>query len=175
MIVIRPPGQAPGRTIRSLVRLTGAGGRAWQHARGTSREDQIAIKVIVELQAKPGRRDELNEGSRGDGRVRTAARAAGRPVQGHGHQPASLTGLITHAVQDVDRWLAGKAERAAALPGAKDITDLVAMDGSNHAAVAFDIDDLDALTAVLSSVPPEMAAQAESHGVIMPMTAYVQR
>ncbi len=49
------------------------------------------------------------------------------------------------------------------------------MDGSNHAAVAFDIDDLDALTAVLSSVPPEMAAQAESHGVIMPMTAYVQR
>ena len=83
--------------------------------------------------------------------------------------------VITHAVQDVDRWLAGKAERAAALPGATDVTDLVAMDGSNHAAVAFDIDDLDALTAVLSSVPSEMAAQAESHGVIMPMTAYVQR
>jgi hypothetical protein len=48
------------------------------------------------------------------------------------------------------------------------------MDGSNHAAVAFDFDDLDALKAVLSSVPPEMAAQAESHGVIMPMTVYVQ-
>ena len=45
----------------------------------------------------------------------------------------------------------------------------------NHAAVAFDIDDLDALNAVLSSVPPEMAAQAESHGVIVStMTAYVQ-
>ncbi len=83
--------------------------------------------------------------------------------------------VITHAVQDVDRWLAGKAERAAALPGAVDVTDLVAMDGSNHAGVAFDIDDLDALTAILSSVPPEMATQAESHGVIMPMTAYVQR
>jgi muconolactone delta-isomerase len=83
--------------------------------------------------------------------------------------------VITHAVQDVDRWLKGKAERAAALPGAADVTDLVAMDGSNHAAVAFDIDDLDALNAVLSSVPPEMAAQAESHGVIVPtMTAYVQ-
>ena len=53
--------------------------------------------------------------------------------------------VITHAVQDVDRWLKGKAERAAALPGAADVTDLVAMDGSNHAAVAFDIDDLDAL------------------------------
>jgi hypothetical protein len=27
---------------------------------------------------------------------------------------------------------------------------------------------------MLSSVPPEMAAQAESHGVIMPMTVYVE-
>ena len=74
--------------------------------------------------------------------------------------------VITHAVQDADCWLGGKAERAAALPGATDVTDLVAMDGSNHAAVVFDIDDLDALKAVLSLVPPEMAAQAESHGVI---------
>ena len=82
--------------------------------------------------------------------------------------------VITHAVHDVDRWLKGKDERAAALPGATDVTDLVAMDGTNHAAVAFDIDDLDALKAVLSSVPPEMAAQAESHGVIMPITVYVQ-
>jgi hypothetical protein len=82
--------------------------------------------------------------------------------------------VITHEVQDVARWLRGNAERAAALPGATDVTDLVAMDGSNHAAVAFDIDDLDALNAVVSSVPPEMAAQSESHGVIMPMTAYVE-
>jgi hypothetical protein len=83
--------------------------------------------------------------------------------------------VITHAVQDVDRWLKGKAERAAALPSATDVTDLVAMDGSNHAAVAFDIDNLDALKGVLSPVPPEMAAQAESHGVIVStMTAYVQ-
>jgi hypothetical protein len=82
--------------------------------------------------------------------------------------------VITHAVQDVDRWLKGKDERAAALPGAANVTDLVAMDGSNHAAVAFDFEDLDALKVMLSSVPPEMAAQAESHGVIMPMTIYVE-
>jgi hypothetical protein len=48
------------------------------------------------------------------------------------------------------------------------------MDGSNHAAVAFEIDDLEGLKTMLSSVPTEMAAQAESHGVIMPMTVYVQ-
>ena len=82
--------------------------------------------------------------------------------------------VITHAVQDVDRWLRGKAERVAAMPGASDVTDLVAMDGSSQAAVMFDIDDLDAFKEMLSSLPPEAAAQAESHGVIMPMTVYVQ-
>jgi muconolactone delta-isomerase len=82
--------------------------------------------------------------------------------------------VITHAVQNVERWLGGKAERAAALPGATNVTDLVAMDGSNHAAVMFDIDDLDALKAMLSSLPPEVAAQSESHGVIMPMTVHVE-
>jgi hypothetical protein len=83
--------------------------------------------------------------------------------------------VITHAVQDVDRWLAGNAERKAVLPGSTGLTDLVALDGSNQAAVAFDIDDLPALTAMLSSLPPEVAAQAESHGVVMPMTVYVER
>ena len=82
--------------------------------------------------------------------------------------------VITLAVLDVGRWQGGKAERAAALPGAANVVDLVAMDGSNHAAVVFDFVDLDALKGVLSSVPPEMAAQAESHGVIMPMTVYVE-
>jgi hypothetical protein len=82
--------------------------------------------------------------------------------------------VITHAVQDADRWLKGRDERATALPGATNITDLVAMDGSNNAAVAFDIDDPEGLKTMLSSLPPEMAAQAESHGVIMPMTVYVE-
>ena len=78
--------------------------------------------------------------------------------------------VITHAVQDVELWLGGKAGRAAAFPGATNVTDLVAMDGSSYAGVVFDIDDLDALKAV----PPEMAAQAVSHGVIMPMTIYIE-
>jgi muconolactone delta-isomerase len=82
--------------------------------------------------------------------------------------------IITHAIQDVDRWLGGKTERAAAIPSATEITDLVALDGSRHAAVTFDVDDLDALKALLSSMPPEIAAQAESHGVIMPMTVYLE-
>ena len=38
----------------------------------------------------------------------------------------------------------------------------------------FDFDDMDTLKAVVSSMPPEVAAKAESHGVIMPMTVYVE-
>jgi hypothetical protein len=83
--------------------------------------------------------------------------------------------VITHAVQDIERWLAGKAERASALPGASNVTDLVAMDGSNQAAVAFDIADPDALKTMLADLAPDMAAQAESHGVVMStMALYVE-
>jgi hypothetical protein len=82
--------------------------------------------------------------------------------------------VITHAVRDIDRWLSGKAERAAAFPGITNVTDLVAMDGSNHAGVAFDVDDLDALKALLAAMPQEVAVQAEAHGVIQPMTVYVE-
>lgn len=39
--------------------------------------------------------------------------------------------------------------------------------------MSFDIDDVDTLTAMLSSMPPEVAAQAESHGVVMPFTVFV--
>ena len=76
--------------------------------------------------------------------------------------------LITHDVQDVERWLQGKAERIAAFQGGSNITDLVAADGSNRAAVVAEVDDLDAFNAFMASPPPEMAAQAESHGVVMP-------
>ena len=82
--------------------------------------------------------------------------------------------VITHAVDDVDRWLTGNAERAAAFAGVTNVTDLVAMDGSNQAGVVFEVDDLDTLKDLLVSTPPEVAAQAVAHGVIQPMTVYVE-
>lgn len=82
--------------------------------------------------------------------------------------------IITHAVRDRDRWLKGKDERAVAFPGGHNVTDLVALDGSNEAAVLAEVDDIDALTTFLSSMPPEVAAQAESHGVIPPFNVFVE-
>lgn len=83
--------------------------------------------------------------------------------------------VITHAVRDIQHWISGNVERASALAGATNVADLVALDGSNLAAVALDIDDLEAFKAFLSAMPPDMAAQAESHGVdVSTMTVFVE-
>jgi hypothetical protein len=83
--------------------------------------------------------------------------------------------LITHDVKDVAHWLQGKSERAAAFPDGGNVTDLVATDGSNRAAVLAEIDDLDSFKAFMASPPPETTAQAESHGVLSATyTVYVE-
>ena len=84
--------------------------------------------------------------------------------------------VAIHAVADVPRWLEGKAERAAAIESASgsNVTDHVAADGSNNVAITADVADLDALNAMLSSPPPEIAALMEQHGVVPPITAYIE-
>ena len=83
--------------------------------------------------------------------------------------------VITHAVVDIERWLEGKAARAAAIESGSgtNVTDYVAHDGSNNIAITADVQDLGALEAMLASPPPEVAAKMEEHGVIPPITAYV--
>ena len=84
--------------------------------------------------------------------------------------------VVTHAVEDVQRWLKGKAARAAAIESASgsNVTDYVAQDGSNNIAVTADVGDLDAMAAMLASPSAEIAAAMEEHGVIPPFTAYIE-
>jgi hypothetical protein len=84
--------------------------------------------------------------------------------------------VITHAVVDVERWLNGKAGRAAAIESGSgtNVTDYVAQDGSNNIAVTADISDVATIQAMLASPPPEVAAKMEEHGVIPPITAYIE-
>jgi len=84
--------------------------------------------------------------------------------------------VITHAVADVDRWLAFKADRAEAIAGlgGSDVVDHVALDGSNQIAVTADVADVDAMVAALASPPPEVAAAMEEHGVLPPLVTYVE-
>lgn len=84
--------------------------------------------------------------------------------------------VITHDVVEIERWLKGKDERAAALGtiGA-DVLDHVAADGSPRVAVSATIHDRAALQALLDAPPPEVLAQMESHGVVPPLTVYVEQ
>ncbi len=84
--------------------------------------------------------------------------------------------VLTHGVVDIERWLQGKAERAAAITGfGSDVRDHVALDGSNQVAVTADVDELEGLQALLASPPPEIMAQMESHGVVPPVLVYIER
>jgi hypothetical protein len=84
--------------------------------------------------------------------------------------------VITHAVQDIDRWLQGKSERAAAIEAGSgsNVTDYVAKDGSNKIAVTADVADPAAMEAMLTSPSPELVAAMEAHGVVQPLTVYVE-
>jgi hypothetical protein len=84
--------------------------------------------------------------------------------------------VITHAVEDIDRWLDGKTKRAAAIEsgsGSK-VTDYVAQDGSNNIAVTADVSDPAALKSMLASPSPEVLAAMEAHGVVQPIAAYFE-
>jgi hypothetical protein len=84
--------------------------------------------------------------------------------------------VITHKVVDVERWLKGKAERAAVVGAyATQVTDHVAMDGSNNIAVTADVHDMAGAQAMMASPSPEDAAAMERHGVIPPLTVYVEK
>ena len=85
--------------------------------------------------------------------------------------------VITHNVSDVDTWLQFKSERADAIGmlGGTNVVDQVALDGSNTVAVSADVEDVAGLTATLASPPPEMGAIMQRHGVIPPLTVYVEK
>jgi len=84
--------------------------------------------------------------------------------------------VAIHAVADIPRWLEGKAERAAAIESASgsNVTDYVAADGSANVAITADVADPDALESMITSPPPEVAALMAKHGVVPPITAYVE-
>ena len=84
--------------------------------------------------------------------------------------------VITHAVVGIERWLNGKEERAAVISAyATQVTDYVAMDGSNNIAVTADVHDMAGAQAMMASPSPDDAAAMERHGVLPPLTVYVEK
>ena len=85
--------------------------------------------------------------------------------------------IITNTVTDVEHWLGFKERRAVTMGQfGSDIKEYVALDGSNQVAMTVDIDDMDRLRqALVDSPPPHVAAELESQGVILPITAFIER
>ena len=85
--------------------------------------------------------------------------------------------VLTHAVEDVERWLGFKGERAASIGamGGSNVVDHVAADGGKNVAISMDVADPAAFQAGLASSPPELAAAMQRHGVIPPVTALVEK
>jgi hypothetical protein len=85
--------------------------------------------------------------------------------------------VVTHDVVDVDNWLQFASERADAIAalGGSNVVDHVAQDGGTTVAIAADVADPAALMAALASPPPEVGAIMERHGVVPPLSIYVER
>jgi hypothetical protein len=85
--------------------------------------------------------------------------------------------IITHNVADVDNWLSFKEERAGSIGamGGSSVVDHVAQDGSNAVAVSVNVEDVAAVLAGVGSPPPELRATMERHGVLPPMTIYIEK
>ena len=85
--------------------------------------------------------------------------------------------VVTHSVADVDNWLKGKAERAETITamGCTNVVDYVAEDGSKAIAVTADVHDLPAVMAAMSSPSAEVAGAMERHGVLPPLTIYIEK
>jgi hypothetical protein len=85
--------------------------------------------------------------------------------------------VITHGVADVETWLSFKKERAESVVavGGQNPVDLAAQDGSNAVAVMADADDPTAVMAALASPSAEVAAAMQRHGVLPPLTIYIEK
>ena len=84
--------------------------------------------------------------------------------------------VITHSVVDIERWLAGKAERAATIGAfATNVRDYVAADGSNNIAITADVHDVAGAQAMMAAPSPQAAAAMERHGVTPPIAAYIEK
>ena len=84
--------------------------------------------------------------------------------------------VVIHDVADVDKWLESKPSGPTPLAlSGSNVVDHVGNEGSRTVAVAADVIDVPALPAALSSPPPALLEIMERHGVVPPLTMYVEQ
>lgn len=82
--------------------------------------------------------------------------------------------VFTHAVKDVEHWVNKHSERVKAFaPWGTNVVDHLSADGANNVAVTADVHDLAAMKKAITS--PEIEAAKKAHGVIDPISVYVEK
>jgi hypothetical protein len=82
--------------------------------------------------------------------------------------------VFTHAVKDLAQWASKHSERVAAFaPWGTNVVDHLSADGAKNVAVSVDVHDLAAMKKAISS--PEIEAAKQAHGVVDPLTIYVEK
>jgi hypothetical protein len=82
--------------------------------------------------------------------------------------------VFTHAVKDVAHWASKHSERVNAFaPWGTNVVDHLSADGANNVAVTAEVHDLAAMKKAIIS--PEIEAAKKAHGVIDPISVYVEK
>jgi hypothetical protein len=82
--------------------------------------------------------------------------------------------VFMHAVTNPAEWASKHAERVSAFQAwGSNVVDYLSPGGGNTVAVTVDVHDMAGMEAALAS--PEIAAAKQAHGVIDPVSMYVER
>ena len=81
--------------------------------------------------------------------------------------------VFTHAVSDVDHWASKHAFRVEAFSTwGSNVVDYLNAEGGNTVSVSVDVHDMDAMKASMETT--EMAAAKAAHGVLEPISMFVE-
>lgn len=82
--------------------------------------------------------------------------------------------VFTHRVSDSAHWASKHSERVEGFASwGSNVVDYLSADGSNNVALSVDVHDLAAMQAALDS--PEIKAAKQAHGVLEPVTIYIEK
>ena len=81
--------------------------------------------------------------------------------------------VFTHAVSDVELWVSKHADRVEAFSAwGSNVVDYLSADGGNTVGVSVDVHDMDAMATSMATT--EMDAAKAAHGVLEPITRFVE-
>ena len=164
-------GTSPCSVARSRGRTPPPGGRSRGRSTAPTHGRRASHRPVVTPRRRPLRRPGHDAAFVGLERATSSSRRLSRWKEPACRRSSSPTASPTSTPGSSTRPSAWDAMGGL---GGTNVVDHVAHDGSKLVAVSTDVADVDALMAALASPPPEVVEAMQRHGVLPPLTAYVQ-